>query len=63
MYISCINNQKISMFVLRDEDGMFRKSLFSPFFGQKQAFWVKPTYIQLPIRKEGDELETNFFPT
>ena len=40
-----------------------QKSLFSPFFGQKLVFWVKPTYILLPIDEEWKKVETNvFFP-
>lgn len=39
----------------------FTKSSFSQLFGQKWVFLVKLTYIQLPITKEWNTVETNFF--
>ncbi len=40
---------------------LFTKSLFSPFFGQKQVFLGKPTFLLLPITTELKKVETNFF--
>ena len=39
---------------------LYTKKLF---FGEKLVFWVKPTYILLPIDEEWKKVETNvFFP-
>ena len=44
-----------------EKRSLFTKSLFSQFFGQKLAFLMIPTYIQLSIAKEPNKVETNFF--
>ena len=40
---------------------LYTKSLFSPFFGQKLVFLVKPTYVLLPIDEEWKKVETKVF--